>query len=91
VRKPVLTTLMLGDAVLFLLGALQYAGVAIGIVALAPGAGPRTASYDLYPKVMLALSAASILFLLIPAERRTVIRPSRSSALCCCQTSTTRT
>jgi hypothetical protein len=122
--KPVPATLMLGNAALFLFGALQHAGVAIGpfgepriipasivetlcamgliwgaakilsesqkarrsalignaiaitgvaigIVALAAGAGPRTASNDLYHKVMLALSAASILFLLIPAERRT--------------------
>src|SRR5260370_441919 len=34
------------------------AGVAIGMVALAVGAGPRTASNDLYHKIMLALAAA---------------------------------
>ncbi len=38
-------------------------GVALGMAALAAGAGPRTASNDLYHLVMLALIAASLLVL----------------------------
>jgi hypothetical protein len=45
------------------------AGVAIGMVALARGAGPRTASNDLYHRIMLALAAASLVILFIPAGR----------------------
>jgi hypothetical protein len=41
-------------------------GVAIGMVALAVGAGPRTASNDLYHRIMLALATASLVILLIP-------------------------
>ena len=44
-------------------------GVAIGIVALALGAGPRTASNDLYHGIMLALATASLVILLVPAGR----------------------
>src|ERR1700688_2570102 len=39
---------------------IAIAGVAIGMVALAVGAGPRTASNDLYHSIMLALAAASL-------------------------------
>jgi hypothetical protein len=45
------------------------AGVAIGMVALAVGAGPRTASNDLYHKIMLALAAASLVILFLPSGR----------------------
>ena len=44
-------------------------GVAIGMVALAVGAGPRTASNDLYHGIMLALATASLVILLVPAGR----------------------
>ena len=121
--KPLLTALMLGNAAVFVFGALQHAGVAIGslhepvivpasvvevlcavalswgagavlkqslkawraafignlvaiigvaigMVALAVGAGPRTASNDLYHGIMLALAAtASLVILLVPAGR----------------------
>ncbi len=120
--KPLLTALMLGNAALFVFGALQHAGVAIGslhepvivpasvvevlcalalswgagavlkqslkawraafignlvaiigvvigMVALALGAGPRTASNDLYHRIMLALATASLVILLVPAGR----------------------
>ena len=120
--KPLLTALMLGNAALFVFGALQHAGVAIGplhepvivpasvvevlcalalswgaaavlkqspkarraafignlvaiigvaigVVALALGAGPRTASNDLYHRIMLALATASLVILLVPAGR----------------------
>ena len=53
---------------------IAIAGVAIGIVALAAGAGPRTASNDLYHEIMLALAAASLLILLIPAGRMALTR-----------------
>jgi hypothetical protein len=39
---------------------IALAGVLLGVVALALGAGPRTASNDLYHRVMLALIAASL-------------------------------
>jgi hypothetical protein len=120
--KPLLTGLMLGNAALFVFGALQHAGVAIGslhepvivpasvvevlcalaltwgaaavlkqslkawraaflgnlvaiigvaigMVALAVGAGPRTASNDLHHGIMLALATASLVILLVPAGR----------------------
>lgn len=38
-------------------------GVLLGVAALAAGAGPRTASNDLYHHIMLALIAASLVFL----------------------------
>jgi Na+-transporting NADH:ubiquinone oxidoreductase subunit NqrB len=44
-------------------------GVAIGMVALAVGAGPRTTSNDLYHGIMLALATASLVILLVPAGR----------------------
>ncbi len=40
-------------------------GVVIGLVALAIGAGPRTATNDLYHRVMLALIGASFLLLYV--------------------------
>ena len=45
------------------------AGVLLGMVALAVGAGPRTASNDLYHRIMLALIAASILILFFSRSR----------------------
>lgn len=50
------------------------AGVAIGMVALAAGAGPRTASNDLYHRIMLALAAASLVVLWVPAGRAALKR-----------------
>ena len=49
-------------------------GVAIGMVSLAVGAGPRTASNDLYHRIMLALAAASLLVLIVPAGRAALLR-----------------
>jgi len=125
--KQLLTTLMLGNAALFVFGALHHAGVrigplhepvivpasiveiicalalvwgavavlrqspkawraallgnlvailgvAIGMVSLAVGAGPRTASNDLYHRIMLALAAASLLVLIVPAGRAALLR-----------------
>jgi Na+-transporting NADH:ubiquinone oxidoreductase subunit NqrB len=125
--KPLLTALMLGNAALFVFGALQHAGiaigslhepvivpasvvevlcalalswgaaavvkkspkawraafignlvaivgVAIGMVALAEGAGPRTASNDLYHRIMLALATASLVILIVPAGRTALKR-----------------
>src|SRR5215469_8288737 len=39
-------------------------GVLLGIAALAAGRGPRTASNDLYHRIMLVLIAASLLILI---------------------------
>lgn len=50
------------------------AGVAFGMVALAVGAGPRTASNDFYHKIMLALAAAAIVVLVVPARRTLLTR-----------------
>jgi Na+-transporting NADH:ubiquinone oxidoreductase subunit NqrB len=49
-------------------------GVAIGMVALAVGAGPRTSSNDLYHRIMLALAIASLVILLIPGGRKSLTR-----------------
>ena len=38
-------------------------GVLLGVAALAAGAGPRTASNDLYHRIMLVLIAASLVIL----------------------------
>jgi hypothetical protein len=43
--------------------AIAIGGVTIGVIALARGAGPRTASNDLYHKIMLALAAGSLVAL----------------------------
>src|SRR5215472_10679633 len=120
--KKLLMTLMLGNAALFVLGALQHAGVqigplhepvivpasivealcglalgwgaaavlkrslkawraalignlvamlgvVIGMVSLAVGGGPRTASNDLHHRMMLALAAVSLLILVVPSIR----------------------
>jgi hypothetical protein len=53
---------------------LAIAGVATGMVALAVGAGPRTVSNDLYHRIMLALAAASLVVLLLPAGRAALKR-----------------
>jgi hypothetical protein len=50
------------------------AGVAIGVVALAVGAGPRTASNDLYHRIMLALAAASLIIIFVPNGRAALKR-----------------
>ena len=125
--KQLLTTLMLGNAALFVFGAVQHAGlvigpfhephilpaaivecicavalvmgalavlsgspkswlaalignlvpiigVMIGIVALAARRGPRTASNDLYHKIMLTLAIASLVVLFTPAGREALKR-----------------
>jgi hypothetical protein len=45
-------------------------GVTVGIVALAAGAGPQTASNDLYHRIMLALAAASLVTIFLPRRRK---------------------
>ncbi len=45
------------------------AGVVLGMAALAVGAGPRTASNDLYHRMMLILIAAVILILFLGRSR----------------------
>ena len=45
-------------------------GVLLGIAALAAGAGPRTASNDLYQRIMLLLIGASVLILLFFGRSR---------------------
>jgi hypothetical protein len=49
-------------------------GVAIGMVALAAGAGPRTASNDLYHKMMLTFAGVSLVILVLPAGRAALKR-----------------
>jgi len=49
-------------------------GVVIGMVALALGPGPWTASNDLYHGIMLALATASFVILLVPAGRTALKR-----------------
>ena len=49
---------------------IALAGVVIGLVALAIGAGPRTASNDLYHRIMLALIGANFLLLFASRVRR---------------------
>ena len=44
-------------------------GVLLGIIALAAGRGPRTASNDLYHRIMLLLIGASVLILLLGRSR----------------------
>jgi hypothetical protein len=44
-------------------------GVLLGIAALAAGAGPRTASNDLYHRIMLLLIGASLLILFLGRSR----------------------
>ena len=51
---------------------ITVAGVARGIVALHFGRGPRTASNDLYHKIMLALAFASLIVLFLPQGRAAV-------------------
>jgi hypothetical protein len=55
-------TVMLGNLI-------AIAGVTVGMVALAVGAGPRTASNDLYHRIMLALATLSLIILFVPATR----------------------
>lgn len=52
---------------------IALAGVCMGIVALAHGRGPRTASNDMYHHIMLSLIGVSLLLLVIG---KTVLRPS---------------
>jgi hypothetical protein len=51
------------------------AGVIVGMVALALGAGPRTASNDVDHRIMLALAGGAMVLLLIPSGRAAVKRP----------------
>jgi hypothetical protein len=50
------------------------AGVIIGMVALAIGSGPRTASNDWYHRLMLALASVAILMLFLPSGRMALRR-----------------
>ena len=50
------------------------AGVTIGMVALAAGAGPRTVTNDLYHRIMLALAAASLIIIFVPNGRAALKR-----------------
>lgn len=45
------------------------AGVMLGMVALALGRGPRTASNDLYHRIMLTLIGGAVLFLVFARNR----------------------
>jgi hypothetical protein len=49
-------------------------GVAVGMISLAAGRGPRTASNDLYHRIMLALAITSIVILALPAGRAALRR-----------------
>lgn len=49
-------------------------GVLLGIIALAVGAGPRTASNDLYHRIMLALIAAAVVVLLLDRRRMQTVK-----------------
>jgi hypothetical protein len=51
---------------------IAIAGVSLGMVALAAGRGPRTASNDTYHHIMLTLAIASLVILFI--ERATAAR-----------------
>jgi hypothetical protein len=44
-------------------------GVLLGIAALAAGAGPRTASNDLYHRIMLGLIGTALLLLFVQSRR----------------------
>jgi hypothetical protein len=62
---------------------ITIAGVTVGIVALNLRLGPRTASNDLDHRIMLALAAASLVILFLPAGRATLkqgVRAGRRSA-----------
>jgi len=50
--------------------------VLLGIAALAAGAGPRTASNDLYHRIMLLLIDTSLLILFLGRSRFNQRRPS---------------
>jgi hypothetical protein len=51
---------------------IALAGVLLGMAALAVGAGPRTASNDIYHRIMLALIGGTLLLLFIrPGPRAT--------------------
>ena len=52
------------------------AGVSLGMIALAAGRGPRTASNDLYHRIMLLLAAAALALLF--TRRRRAELPSQS-------------
>ncbi|HZQ17609.1 MAG TPA: hypothetical protein VFA90_02725 [Terriglobales bacterium] len=64
---------VLGWAAPLISNLIAAAGVCMGMVALAHGRGPRTASNDLYHHVMLSLIGASLLLLVIG---KTVLRQS---------------
>jgi len=48
-------------------------GVLLGMAALAAGAGPRTASNDLYHRIMLLLIGAALVLLFVLSRRRTAV------------------
>lgn len=49
----------------FIANIVALAGVVLGMVSLALGAGPRTASNDLYHRIMLILIGAALLILFL--------------------------
>lgn len=49
----------------FIANFVALAGVVLGIVSLALGAGPRTASNDLYHRIMLVLIGAALVILFL--------------------------
>lgn len=61
----VLARPLLGWSTPLISNLIALAGVCLGMVALALGRGPRTATNDLYHHIMLAMIAASFLLLLI--------------------------
>lgn len=59
----------LGWQVALITNLLALGGVLLGIAALAAGAGPRTASNDLYHRIMLVLICVSVLILFSARSR----------------------
>jgi hypothetical protein len=61
----VLTRTVLSWSTPFISNLIALGGVLLGMVALAAGRGPRTASNDLYHHIMLSLIAASLVLLAV--------------------------
>jgi fluoride ion exporter CrcB/FEX len=57
--------------------AFALAGVLLGMVALAVGAGPRTELNDIYHRVMLVMLVAGLAFLSMPIARAALGRANR--------------
>ncbi|HMK28178.1 MAG TPA: hypothetical protein VK473_00740 [Terriglobales bacterium] len=58
-------------------------GVVLGIIALAAGRGPRTASNDLYHRIMLTLAGASLVILFAARSALKRSQDARVKALFC--------